>query len=64
LIAGAVIIVLYAMLFSSENLWSQLLIISLLAISVTLVLHLIYALDEPYNGIVSVEPSPFLELLK
>lgn len=62
LIAGAVLIIFYAMLFSSENLWSQLIIISVLAISITLVLHLIYALDEPYSGVVSVTPEAFLEI--
>jgi len=63
LIIGAFWLIVFAMLFSSTNLWSQLIMISILSKSISLVLILIYALDHPYNGIICVEADSLLNLL-
>jgi hypothetical protein len=60
---GAVMIISFAMLFSSTNLWAQLIMVSVLSTSISLVLLLIYALDHPYIGIIRVEAESLFHLL-
>lgn len=64
IIFGGLLTVFYAMLFSSENLWAQLLMISILSVSLAIVIHLIYALDHPFRGIITVSPESFEMVLK
>ncbi len=60
---GAVLVISFAMLFSSANLWAQLIMISVLSTSISLVLLLILALDHPYIGIIKVGADSLLNLL-
>jgi hypothetical protein len=59
IIIGGFLSVIYAMLFSSQNLWAQLVMLSILSISITLVIYLIFALDHPYRGLIVVSPESF-----
>lgn len=64
IIFGGFLTIIYAMLFSSENLWSQLIMLSILSMSITLVIFLIYALDHPYRGLITVTSESFEMILK
>lgn len=64
LIIGGILTIIYSMLFSSSNLWAQLTMITILSISISLVLLLIYALDHPFVGIIKIEPDSLLNLIK
>lgn len=64
LIFGAVIVIVFAMLFSTANLWSQLIMMSFLAASISLVLILIYVMNHPFVGMIKVEADSMLNLLR
>jgi hypothetical protein len=63
LLIGAFWLVVFAMLFSSANLWAQLVMISILAASISLVLILVYSMNHPYYGIINVEPDSLINLI-
>lgn len=63
IIIGGILIVIYGMLFSTENLWSQILMMSVLSLTITLVIELIFSLNHPYRGIIFISTENF-ELIK
>lgn len=64
IIAGGGLVIIFAMFFSSANLWSQLLMVSILSTSLLLVVMLIFAMNHPYSGLISVEADSFLNMIK
>lgn len=64
LIIGAMVVIVFAMLFSTANLWSQLTMISFLAASISLVLILIFVMNHPFVGMIKIEADSYLNLLK
>lgn len=63
LLIGAFWIVVFAMLFSSTNLWAQLIMISILSASISLVLILVFAMNHPYYGLINVEADSLINLI-
>jgi hypothetical protein len=64
LIGGGVITVAYALLFGTESFPAHNLMIGSLAGIVAMALLLIAALDQPFSGIVRVDPDPFVHLIE
>lgn len=52
----------FSAFIATENLWAYALMVAALAATITLVLFLILALDQPFSGIAAVEPEAFLQL--
>lgn len=63
IIIGGFFVLLFSMFFSSANLWSQLIMISILSASISLVIILIYAMDHPFSGLISVQPDSLINLI-
>lgn len=63
LLAGGLIIILFAMLFESDNDWMHFLKVILFSIVIVFNLLLVYLLDHPYKGMLRIEPSAFTKIL-
>ena len=63
LIVGAVVIILFTILFSSENDRTHLLKVLFLSVIIIFCLALIHMLDHPFRGALKVEPSAFEKIL-
>lgn len=63
IIVGGILVILFGMLFSSANLWAQLVMISILSSTICLVLLLIFAMNHPYSGLILVDADSFINLL-
>lgn len=63
IIVGGILVILFGMLFSSANLWAQLVMISILSSTICLVLLLIFAMNHPYSGLILVEADSLINLL-
>jgi hypothetical protein len=64
MIFGAVLVIAFSMLFSSVNLWAQIVMISILSMSISLVLLLIFEMNHPYIGLVKLEPDCYKAILE
>lgn len=63
LIVGAVVIVLFSILFTSENNWMHLLKVIMFSTIIVFSLALVYMLDHPFRGVLKVEPTAFEKIL-
>jgi hypothetical protein len=63
LIVGAAIVVMFSYLFQHESFPVQVILTGLLTASLVLVLLLIYALNQPFTGLVPVSKQPFMHAL-
>lgn len=63
LIVGAVVIILFAILFSSDNNYTHLLKIIMFTTVIVFSLALVYMLDHPFRGPLKVEPTAFQKIL-
>jgi hypothetical protein len=52
----------FSFFFGIENVWAQVLMVAALAATISLLLFLILALDQPFSGVAAVEPEAFLQL--
>lgn len=64
MILGGVITIGFSFLFGTVNTTSHVLMVFALSCIITLVLLLIYALDYPFSGIITVAPDAFVEQLR
>lgn len=64
LIVGALVIVLFSILFTSENNWVHLLKVIMFSTLIVFSLALVYLLDHPFRGVLKVEPTAFQKILK
>jgi hypothetical protein len=64
LIAGGMMTIAYSFFFGTRNALAQYLMVAALAVSITLVLLLINALDHPFTGIIRIGHEPFASLLQ
>lgn len=63
LLAGGIIIIVFAILFKTENNWSHFIKILLFSIIIVFNLLLVNLLDHPYKGLLKIEPSAFTKIL-
>lgn len=63
LIIEGIIAVSFTFLFGAENFTAQIIMASLLAITISLILFTILAFDFPFTGGISISPEPFTRLL-
>ncbi len=64
LLAGGIIIILFAILFKTNNNWAHFIKILLFSIVIVFNLMLVNLLDHPYKGLLKIEPSAFTKILK
>jgi len=64
LILGGIIPVVFTFFFGSENLYSQLIMTTLLAVLIVLILFTILIMDFPYSGDLSIPVTPFQQVLE
>jgi hypothetical protein len=64
LILGGVLTIGFSFLFGTKNLWSQIVMVSVLTAMIALTLILIWALESPFSGIIRVEPDAFKLLVE
>jgi hypothetical protein len=64
LLAGGAIIILFAILFKTNNNWAHFIKILLFSIVIVFNLMLVNLLDHPYKGLLKIEPSAFTKILK
>lgn len=64
LIVGGILAIGFSLLFGTKNLWAQIVMVSLLTATVVLTLTLIWALESPFSGVISVEPDALKTLAK
>ncbi len=62
LLGTGMITVGFSAFFGTESLWAYVLMVAALVATITLVLFLILALDQPFSGVAAVEPDAFLQL--
>ena len=62
LLAGGVILILFAMLFKTDDDWTHYVKIILFSIIIVFNLLLVYLLDHPYKGVLKIEPSAFTKI--
>jgi hypothetical protein len=62
LLGTGVITIGFSAFFGTETLWAYALMVAALAATITLVLFLILALDQPFSGVAAVEPEAFLQV--
>jgi len=63
LIVGALVILLFSILFSSENNWVHLLKVIMFSTVIVFSLALVFMLDHPFRGVLKVEPTAFQKIL-
>jgi ABC-type multidrug transport system fused ATPase/permease subunit len=63
LFAGGLSTIAFTFFFGAENLRAQLGMVTLLAITISLILFTIMSLDFPFTGSVSISPEPFQQVL-
>ena len=64
MIAGGLIIILFAILFKTNNNKTHYLKIILFSVIIVFNLILVDMLDHPYKGMLKIEPSAFTKILK
>ena len=64
LLAGGAIIILFAILFKTNNNWAHFIKILLFSIVIVFNLMLVNLLDHPYKGLLKIEPTAFTKILK
>jgi hypothetical protein len=64
LLTGAVLTITYSYFFGAKNKNSQYLMTSVLTITITMILFLIYVLDHPFTGSSSVRTSPIKQVIE
>jgi len=64
LLAGGAIIILFAILFKTNNNWAHFIKILLFSIIIVFNLMLVNLLDHPYKGLLKIEPTAFTKILK
>ncbi|NTW69449.1 MAG: DUF4239 domain-containing protein [Chlorobiaceae bacterium] len=64
MIIGGVVTIGFSFLFGTSNSIAQSFMVGTLACIITLVLLMIVAFDNPYEGIIRVNPEPFIEQLE
>jgi hypothetical protein len=64
LLAGGVIIILFAILFKTNNNSAHFLKVLMFSIVIVFNLMLVNLLDHPYKGLLKIEPSAFTKILK
>lgn len=62
LLAGGIIIIIFAMLFKTEDDWTHYVKILLFSIVIVFNLMLVYLLDHPYKGMLKIAPSAFTKI--
>jgi hypothetical protein len=62
LLAGGLIIIVFAMLFKTNDDWTHYVKIMLFSIVIVFNLLLVYLLDHPYKGVLKIEPSAFTKI--
>ena len=62
LLGAGMITIGFSCFFGTENIWAHALMVAALAATISLVLFLILALDQPFSGVAAVEPEAFLQL--
>jgi len=63
LLAGGIIIIVFAMLFKSNDNWLHFVKVLLFSTIIVFNLLLVYLLDHPYKGMLKIEPSAFTKIL-
>jgi hypothetical protein len=63
LIGGALVILIFTILFSTENNWIHLLKVLLFSTIIIFSLALVYMLDHPFRGVLKVDPTAFQKIL-
>jgi hypothetical protein len=63
LIGGALVILLFTILFSTENDWVHLLKVIMFSTVIIFSLALVYMLDHPFKGVLKVDPTAFQKIL-
>ena len=63
LIGGALVILLFTILFSTDNNWVHLLKVILFSTVIIFSLALVYMLDHPFKGVLKVDPTAFQKIL-
>jgi hypothetical protein len=63
MLAGGLIIIVFAMLFKSNHFWLHFLKILFFSIVIVFNILLIYLLDHPYKGALKIEPTAFTKIL-
>jgi hypothetical protein len=64
LLAGGAIIILFAILFKTNNNWAHFIKILFFSIVIVFNLMLVNLLDHPYKGLLKIEPTAFTKILK
>lgn len=64
LLTGAVLTITYSYFFGAKNKNSQYLMTSVLTITITMILFLIYVLDHPFTGSSSVSTAPIKQVIE
>lgn len=64
LLLGGIITVAFTFFFGSENLYSQIIMTTLLAVLIVLILFTILVMDFPYSGDMSIPVAPFVQVLE
>jgi hypothetical protein len=64
LLTGGIIIILFAILFKTNNNWAHFIKILMFSIVIVFNLMLVNLLDHPYKGLLKIEPSAFTKILK
>jgi len=63
LIGGALVILLFTILFSTDNNWVHLLKVIMFSTIIVFSLALVYMLDHPFQGVLKVDPTAFQKIL-
>jgi hypothetical protein len=63
LLAGGLIIIVFAMLFKSKDFWLHFIKILFFSVVIVFNILLVYLLDHPYKGCLRIEPSAFTKIL-
>lgn len=64
LLAGGAIIILFAILFKTNNNWAHFIKILMFSIVIVFNLMLVNLLDHPYKGLLKIEPGAFTKIQK